>query len=200
MRWLAVLLLAASSQAADDGFKPLFNGRNLDGWVVDTKELWTVRDGMVVGKHDGFKYNDFLRTARNYKDFELKLKFRLMNGEGNSGVQFRSKPVPDSHEVAGYQADIGAQYWGCLYDESRRKKVLAQAPQDTLSGLDKTGWNEYVIRAQGNHITMHLNGKKTVDYTEPEPGMDIPGFIALQVHSGPKIEVWFKDIQLRELK
>ena len=200
MRWLAVLLIAAGCQAADDGFKPLFNGRNLDGWVVDTKELWTVRNGMIIGKHDGLKYNDFLRTARDYKDFELKLQFRLINGEGNSGVQFRSKSVPDSHEVAGYQADVGAQYWGCLYDESRRRKILAQAPPDTLAGLDKTGWNEYVIRAHGNHITLHLNGKKTVDYTETEPGMDVPGFIALQVHSGPKIEVWFKDIQLRELK
>ena len=200
MRFVTVALLAACSVLAADDFRPLFNGRNLDGWVVDTAAAWQVRDGMIVGKHDGLKYNDFLRTARNYQDFELKVKFRLLNGEGNSGVQFRSKPVPDSHEVEGYQADVGQQYWGCLYDESRRKKILAQAPEAALAGLDKTGWNEYVIRAQGNHITMHLNGKKTVDYTETEPGMDVPGFIALQVHSGPKIEVWFKDILIRELK
>jgi hypothetical protein len=200
MKLVTLLLAAAACIAAADGFTPLFNGTNLDGWVVDTKELWTVRDGMIVGRHDGLKYNDFLRTARDYKDFELKLKFRLMGGEGNSGVQFRSKPVPNSHEVAGYQADIGAQYWGCLYDESRRRKILAQAPPESLAGLDKTAWNEYVIRAHGNHITLHLNGRKTVDYTEPDAGMDISGFIALQVHSGPKIEVWFKDIQIRELK
>lgn len=200
MRWLAIVLLAATCMEADDGFRPLFNGKNLDGWVVDTKELWQVRDGMIVGKHDGLKYNDFLRTASDYKDFELKLKFRLINGEGNSGVQFRSKPVPDSHEVEGYQADIGQNYWGCLYDESRRRKILAQAPEESLAGLDKSDWNEYVIRAQGNQITLHLNGKKTVDYTEREPGMDVAGFIALQVHSGPRIEVWFRDIQIRELR
>lgn len=199
MKWCLPALLALNIFAAD-GFRPLFNGKNLDGWVVDTKEAWQVRDGMIVGKHDGLKYNDFLRTARNYRNFELKLKFRLLNGEGNSGVQFRSKPLRDSHEVIGYQADVGQQYWGCLYDESRRKKVLAQAPAEILAALDRNGWHEYAIRAQGNHITLHLDGKKTVDYTETEPGMDIPGFIALQVHSGPKIEVWFKDIVIRELK
>lgn len=198
-RWGLALLwtVAAWGQGAAT---PLFDGKTLAGWVVDTPGLWQVRDGMIVGRHDGLKYNDFLRTRKHYKDFELRLKFRLVNGEGNTGVQFRSQPVPDSHEVAGYQADIGMQYWGCLYDESRRKRVLAQAAVGSLEGLDKTGWNEYVITARGNHITLELNGKRTVDYTEPEPGMDSPGFIALQVHSGPRIEVWFKDIVLRELR
>lgn len=196
---MLALGLAAVALAAEDGFKPLFDGKTLDGWVLDTKGLWTVRDGMIVGRHDGLKYNDFLRTVRHYKNFELRLQFRLKDGQGNSGIQFRSKPVPDSHEVEGYQADIGQQYWGSLYDESRRKKILAQAPPESLGGLDKTAWNEYVVRAEGNHITLHLNGKKTVDYKEPEQGMDVPGFIALQVHSGPPIEVWFKDIRIREL-
>ena len=195
----ALFALAVCAAAAADDFKPLFNGKNLDGWVVHTNELWSVRDGMIVGKHDGLKYNDFLRTARNYRNFELRLQFRLKDGVGNSGIQFRSKPVPNSHEVEGYQADIGQQYWGCLYDESRRRKILAQAPPDALAGLDKTGWNQYVVRADGNRITLHLNGRKTVDYTETETGMDVPGFIALQVHSGPAIEVWFKDIGIREL-
>lgn len=199
IRLLIVWLALSAVAAAQSGFNPLFNGRDLDGWEVDTPGLWQVRDGILVGKHDGLKYNDFLRTRKHYRDFELRLKFRLANGEGNSGVQFRSKPVPDSHEVAGYQADIGMQYWGCLYDESRRKKVLAQAPAASLEGLDKTGWNEYVITARGNRITLDLNGKRTVDYTETEPGMDTPGFIALQVHSGPKIEVWFKDVVIRQL-
>lgn len=200
MKTYYLFFALVSTAAAQQGFTPLFNGKDLTGWIVDTQGLWTVRDGMIVGKHDSLKYNDFLRTGKDYKDFELKLKFLLVNNEGNTGVQFRSKPVPNSHEVAGYQADIGVTYWGSLYDESRRRVILAQASEESLAGIDKKGWNEYVIRAEGNHITLHLNGKKTVDYTEKEPGMDVPGFIALQVHSGPKIEVWFKDIQIRELK
>ena len=195
MRTLALFLLFTAALAAE----PLFNGKNLDGWQVDTASLWTVRDGMIVGKHDGLKYNDFLRTKKSYSDFRLKLKFRLLGGKGNSGVQFRSKPVPNSHEVEGYQADVGEKYWGCLYDESRRKKVLVQAPAEFIDQLDKDGWHEYVITAQGNHITLDLDGKRTVDYTETEPGIEKSGFIALQVHSGPGIEVWFKDLEFEDL-
>jgi hypothetical protein len=198
-QWLMPLVLAAAA-FAQTGSTPLFDGKSLDGWEVDTPGIWQVRDGMIVGRHEGLKHNDFLRTRRHYKDFQLRLKFRLVDGEGNSGVQFRSKPLPGSHEVVGYQADIGMQYWGCLYDESRRRKVLAQAAEASLRGLDRSGWNEYVITARGNHITLDLNGKRTVDYTEVEPGMDVPGFIALQVHSGPRIEVWFKDLVIQEFE
>jgi hypothetical protein len=179
--------------------KPMFNGKDLSGWDVDTPGVWTVNDGVITGKHAGLKYNDFLRTRKSYRNFVMRLKFRLMNGEGNSGIQFRSKPVPGSHEVEGYQADIGQQYWGCLYDESRRKKVLVQASPESLAGLDRTGWNEYVITARGPRITLDLNGKRTVDYTEADPGIAQDGFIALQVHSGPKIEVQFRDVTIEEL-
>lgn len=179
---------------------PLFNGKNLREWFSDTPGIWSVQpDGAIVGKHGGLKHNDFLRTRRHYSDFELRLKFRLKDGQGNSGIQFRSKPVPDSHEVSGYQADIGQQYWGCLYDESRRNKVLACPPADKLK-VDKAGWNEYVITARGARITLDLNGVRTVDYTETDPGIDRTGFIALQVHSGPGIEVEFKDMVITELK
>jgi predicted dehydrogenase len=180
-------------------FHSLFNGRDLDGWQEDTPGLWRVRDGTIIGKHSGLKYNDFLRTRRNYRNFVLKLEFRLVNDVGNSGIQFRSKPVPGSHEVEGYQADIGAKYWGCLYDESRRKRVLAQPDPLMLEGVDRTGWNNYEITARGNHITLELNGVRTVNYIEEEHGIERDGFIALQVHSGPGIEVHFRKIELAAL-
>ncbi len=200
MKWMIALLAIPALAAAEEGFVPLFNGRDLSGWVEDTPGLWSVRDGVIVGKHDGLKHNDFLRTEKHYRDFILRVKFRLVNGDGNSGIQFRSRAVPSSHEVAGYQADIGMKYWGSLYDESRRRRMLAEAPPESLAGLDKAGWNEYGITARGNRITLELNGKRTVDYTETDPGIEDTGFIALQVHSGPRIEVHFKDIRIRELK
>jgi predicted dehydrogenase len=184
---------------AEPRFEPLFNGRNLEGWQEDTPGLWTVRDGVITGKHSGLKYNDFLRTRRNYRDFILKLEFKLTGDVGNSGVQFRSKPVPGSHEVSGYQADIGQKYWGCLYDESRRKRVLAMPDPLMLEKADRTGWNTYVITAHGNHITLELNGVRTVNYIEEEAGIERDGFIALQVHSGPGIEVAFRNIQIAEI-
>jgi hypothetical protein len=179
---------------------PLFNGKDLREWFSDTPGIWKVRPGGVIaGQHNGLKHNDFLRSRRHYTDFELRLKFRLKDGKGNSGIQFRSKPVENSHEVSGYQADIGEQYWGCLYDESRRNKVLACPPPERLK-VDKAGWNEYVITARGPRITLELNGVQTVDYTETDPNIERNGFIALQVHSGPGIEVEFKDMEITELK
>ncbi|HXB71284.1 MAG TPA: family 16 glycoside hydrolase [Candidatus Acidoferrales bacterium] len=180
-------------------WKPLFNGRNLDGWVPDTPGVWNVSDGMIVGKHTGQKWNDFLRTRDHFEDFELALEFRLLNGAGNSGVQFRSIPAEQEHELFGYQADIGETYWGSLYDESRRKRVLAQAPAAAIAKLDKNGWHTYTVRALGNHITITIDGMRTVDYTEFEPGILKRGLIGLQVHAGAGIEVWFRNLQIREI-
>jgi len=201
MRTIQVLaaLVTVALQGAEPGFTPIFNGKNLDGWEVDTPGLWQVRDGAIAGKHGGLKYNDFLRTRKRYENFILKLEFRLAGGVGNSGIQFRSKPVPNSHEVSGYQADIGEKYWGALYDESRRNKVLAAPEPALLANLKKDAWNEYVIEARGRRIRLQVNGVQTVDYLETGATIDRAGFIALQVHSGPGIEVEFRNLRIREL-
>ncbi|MBM3734803.1 MAG: DUF1080 domain-containing protein [Acidobacteria bacterium] len=200
----ALLILCAGVLLAQDsgGFKKLWNGKNLDDFIVDTPGLWSVNNGEIVGVSPGLKYNDFLRTKKHYRNFILKVKFRMTDptGKANSGIQFRSKPMPGSHEVIGYQADIGQQYWGCLYDESRRRKVLVQASADSLAGLRKDGWNEYVITARGDHITLELNGRKTVDYTETDPTVEDTGFIALQLHGGPPLEMQFRDLLIKELR
>ena len=107
---------------------------------------------MLVGHSPGINHNEFLATTRPYGDFILALNFRLVDGKGNSGVQFRSVRVPH-HEMSGYQADIGEGYWGCLYDESRRNKVLVPASQEALKALNKTDWNHYAVRAMGDQIT-----------------------------------------------
>ncbi len=189
---------AISPVTKSSAFRPLFNGHNLKDWVVDTKHVWKVKDGTIIGHHKGLDHNDFLRTKESFGDFELKAQFRLINGVGNSGIQFRSENATEPHEVSGYQADVGEQYWGCLYDESRRKRVLVTPPPEALASLDRAAWNQYVIRAQGNFIALHLNGIRTVHYIEAEP-VRRDGFIALQVHKGPGIEVHFRDLQIRNL-
>ncbi len=179
------------------GFVPLFNGKDLDGWEGDTK-LWSARDGMLVGTSPGLKRNDFLATSRSYGDFILKLSFRLVGGVGNSGVQFRSVRIP-GHEMSGYQADMGENYWGCLYDESRRNRILVQASPKALEALNKTGWNQYVIRAMGDQITLSLNGVTSVTYREDDPKVARGGKIAVQLHSGGPTEVQFKDVLIQSL-
>ena len=179
------------------GFTPLFNGKDLAGWEGD-RTLWLVENGMIVGRSAGIKHNDFLSATRTFGDFELRLSFHLVGGNGNSGIQFRSKKIPD--HVSGYQADIGQKYWGCLYDEARRNKVLVQAPAALETVLKKDGWNDYVIRAQGDQVQLWVNGLKTVEYYETDPAIERTGIIALQIHSGGPLEVRFKNLRIKELK
>ena len=195
----ACLVFPLSSQAADEpGYRSLFNGKDLTGWEGDTT-LWKVADGAILGDSPGIKHNQFLCTKENYGDFELKLEFRMKDGVGNSGVQFRTKKVPDSTEVSGYQADIGEKYWGCLYDESRRNKILVQPPATFESTLKKGDWNEYTIRAEGDHVVLKMNGVTTVDYREPDVDIARSGIVALQVHSGGPMKVEFRNIRIKPL-
>src|SRR4051812_11499485 len=100
-----LLVLACAARAADapkteEGYEPLFNGKDLSGWEGDTK-LWVVENGEIVGKSPGLKYNDFLATTQRFDNFVLKFSFKLINtkGDANSGMQFRSERVPNSHEL-----------------------------------------------------------------------------------------------------
>jgi hypothetical protein len=187
--------LAAAPIDFDDSVS-LFNGKDLTGWEGDT-QLWSVRDGVIVGKSAGIKYNAFLATTQEYQNFELRLSFRLVGGAGNSGVQFRSARRPGSPQVVGYQADIAVGYFGSLYDEARRDKFLSEAKQDGAAKAD--GWNDYIIRCQGDHFELILNGVKTVDYHEADASISRSGIIALQVHAGAPMEIQFKDIRIRKL-
>ena len=198
---LVAFLHADEPKTDKDGFRSLFDGRSLDGWEGNI-EYWKVRDGMIVGDSPGIKHNEFLCTKETFGDFELRATFRIIGDESkNSGVQFRSKRVPNNTEVSGYQADVGQNYWGCLYDESRRNKVLVQAPAEELAKVvKKDDWNTYVIRCEGPHITLTLNGLKTVDYTEADDSIARSGVIGLQIHGGKALQAQFKDIRIKPLK
>jgi 3-keto-disaccharide hydrolase len=198
---LTSLFLTIPLSAAEP--KSLFDGKTLTGWEGDEK-TWRVEDGAIVGGSlDAVvPRNEFLCTTKTYGDFELKLKFKLLGDKdkANAGVQFRSKRIPKHHEVIGYQADIGKGYWGALYDESRRNKVLAGPKADEVEKLVKADdWNDYTIRAQGPWIQLWLNGTKTVNYIEKGEKIDAAGIIGLQVHGGAKSKVLYKDITLEEL-
>jgi hypothetical protein len=201
MRGTCVALLFTAVLSAQDGFTPLFNGKNLDGWEVDTATVWSVSNGVLIGKTPGLSYNEFLRTRKQYSNFVLKVSLRLINGVGNSGVQFRSKPASQAHEVSGFQADASwPQFWGCLYDESRRNKTLACPTRESMAKFDPAAWHEYTITAQGNRIVLELDGVKTVDYVETDPAIETSGFIAVQVHANQTpVEMQFKDIRIKPL-
>jgi acetyl esterase/lipase/prenyltransferase beta subunit len=197
LRW-ARLLNGEPPVVETAGFQPLFDGKSLDGWEGDAS-LWSARDGILVGKSSGLKHNDFLATNASYSDFVLKFSFRMLGeANSNSGMQFRSVRVP-GHEMSGYQADIGQGYWGSLYDESRRNKVLVKASDRAAATVKEGGWNHYVVRAMGSHITLTLNGVVAVDYNEDDPKIARAGKLAVQIHAGGPMEIQFKDLYIQPL-
>jgi hypothetical protein len=195
-----VALAVGRSESVENGFAPLFDGASLAGWEGDPN-LWLVEDGMLIGRSPGIGYNDFLATEEPYGDFILRLQIQLVGNVGNGGIQFRSERVDGDTEMIGYQADVGPDYWGSLYDESRRRVTLAQPDEETLQrALKPNDWNDYEIRAEGQHITLKLNGVTTVDYVETDPSIPLTGHIAVQIHSGPPMETRYRNIRIQDLR
>ena len=196
---LLLIFISGCSQSGSD--VTLFDGKTFNGWE-GPMESFRIENGSIVAgtlKADIPK-NQFLSTKQLFGDFELRLKFKMIGEKVNAGVQFRTKRIPDHHEVIGYQADMGGKYWGALYDESRRRKVLAGPDlEEVMKVVNHQDWNEYVIRAEGARIQLWLNGMKTVDFTEADDTIERSGVVALQVHSGGPMEAWYKDIVLKEL-
>lgn len=193
-----------SQQPTVNGKIQLFDGQTLAGWNGD-KKWFRVKNGSIIAgsASENIPHNQFLCTDKTYADFELTVEAKLVGKGNNAGVQFRTKRIPDDSEVIGYQADIGwmpnATCWGALYDESRRRKFLAESPEVALKAVRRGQWNTLKVVAKGARIQIFLNGVETVDYTEQDPKIERSGVIALQVHSGPPLEVHYRNVVLRKL-
>jgi hypothetical protein len=185
----------------EEGFTALFDGKTLEGWEGNEK-MFRVADGAIVAGtlKAPIPRNEFLCTKKTYEDFELRLQVKLVPASGNAGIQFRTKRVPNNHEVSGYQADVGEGWWGKLYDEHRRNKVLAGDDNKLGDKLKKEDWNDYVIRAEGNRVQLWVNGVATVDYTEADAAIAKSGVIGVQIHGGPACEASYRNIRIKELK
>jgi putative heme-binding domain-containing protein len=167
----------------------LFNGTDLANWRCK-EGLWNVEDGQLVGKSNGLSRNEFLISDLIADDFHLKLEVKLVNNQGNSGIQFRSREI-DNREVQGYQADIGQGWWGKLYEEHGRG-LLWDKPGDDL--IRPGQWTTYEIRAEGSKIQTWIDGKLAVDINDPDG--DRQGVFALQLHSGGPMEIRFRKFEL----
>lgn len=202
--------LGCSRQSESSLPVSLFDGKSLDGWNVQEAEQkwWRVKDGAIEGGSldEKVPHNTFITLPNAYQNFELKLKLRFINGEGegfkNSGVQIRSQRLPNHHEMIGYQVDAGKGWWGKLYDESRRRMVVSEPIDEAAINRavhEWDEWNEYRILCEGPRIRSWINGVAAIDYTEKDPTIPIEGLIGVQAHGGGKFVVQFKDVTLREL-
>lgn len=185
---------------------PLFDGATLNGWKTvnaENSKYWSVIDSTITGGDgvNNIPTNTYLHTAKSYEDFEFRCLFRITGnadtGLINSGIQYRS--VIQDNKIIGYQADIGKGYWGDIYDEHRRAK-LVQGDLRTLKHLlNEDGWNSYIIRCKGNIHELYINGIKVSDYVEKDQKIPSKGIIGIQLHSGGNAKIEFKHITITPL-
>ena len=205
-----------------EGFKALFNGKDLKGWfghgtkdprtlwkmspeelkkhqeetLKDINAHWSVKDGELINDGKGL----YLTTKKDYKDFELLLEYKTVP-KADSGIYLRGVPqvqIWDPTEEAKWKigADKGS---GGLWNNSKG------APgKDPLKRMDKPfgEWNKFHIIMIGERVTVYLNNEKVVDNVVMENFFDrkIPIFekgpIQLQTHGG---EIRWKNIFIREI-
>lgn len=168
-------------------WRPLFNGRNLQGWErVNGSAPYTVVDGAIVGTAVHDSPNSFLATTDTYGDFILELEFKQDEPAFNSGVMFRalSKPEYRDGRVHSYQCEIdpSPRAWtGGIYDEARRGWLYPVNLNPRAKSVYMLGeWNHLRIEAIGNSLRTFLNGIPVAHVIDD---MTAEGFIALQVHS-----------------
>ena len=208
----------AGEAAGEEGFEPIFNGEDLQGWE-GKDQFWSVENGAITGqttRKNPARGNTFLIWREGkVGDFELKIQYRIRNH--NSGIQYRSKEM-DNFVVGGYQADIeGGDTWSGANYEERGRGILAKRGQKVIikegGGRESEQiadpaelqaqihkwpqWNEYHIIARGNHLIHKINGHVMSEVIDNSDQGARSGILALQLHAGPPMKVQFKDIMLK---
>lgn len=182
---IILTIILSSCGSTDNDFKDLFNGKDLEGWVVKNGSApFTVEDGMIVGTYVLETPNTFLCTEETFGDFILTFDAKF--GEGNSGVMFRGQSTPEYMDgrVHGYQMEMDPTprgWTGGIFDEARRRWLYPMEYNPEAKSAFKLGeWNEYRIEAIGNSLRTWVNGVQMTDLVDD---VDAEGFIGLQVHS-----------------
>src|SRR6056297_2150107 len=193
--FLAVFF-ALATFCKSNGYKTIFNGKNLDGWKIHGTEKWHVEDGLLVCESGPDGEYGYLSTEKNYDDFELKLEF-LQEADGNSGVFFRS--TIDGTKISGWQVEVTPPNHdtGGIY-ESYGRGWLVQIPDEKENILKPGKWNSMTIIANGNRVETFLNDEKMVTLVDDKIGA-ANGAIALQIHDGGGIKVRWRHIKIKEL-
>lgn len=194
--FLALLLISLTVFGVKKKGKPIFNGKDLKGWVIHGTEKWYVEDGLLVCESGPDKAYGYLSTEKNYDNFELSVEF-LQEANGNSGIFFRSTFV--GTKVSGWQVEVAPPNHdsGGIY-ESYGRGWLVQIPDEKENILKMGEWNTMKIRVNGAQVTTWLNGQQMVDINDEKIGKG-KGAIALQIHDGGGIKVKWRNLLVTEL-
>ncbi len=192
---LAFFLLSAGTD--QQGYKKLFNGKDLAGWTQHGTEKWYVEKGELICESGPDKKYGYLSTDKVYDNFILDLQFKL-EANGNSGVFFRSGI--EGTKISGWQVEVAPpdHHTGGIYESYGRGWLIQPTPEGEKM-LKADEWNHLKIKAKDDEITTWLNGKQMVYFKDEKIGQG-KGFIALQIHDGGGIKVRWKNIRIKELK
>ena len=197
----AVAAAAALPARAEDGWKSLFNGKDLDGWRT-TGAIWKVEDGMIVGTIGDDRGSGYCMTKENYGDYEIQLECKL-GYPIDTGVFLRTTDEGKAYQVTlDHRPDgfIGAIYIAGINTEGI--KYLAEPPKDK-DYFKKDDWNQVWIRIEGKapHITVKVNGVEIINVTDTKERHQAEGPIGLQVHGGnvwkSGEKVWYRNLKIR---
>lgn len=204
----------ATPAEVEEGFKPLFDGKSLDGWWKQNKVpkfhvggKWEVIDGALVGDQDPPGKGGFLATKDKFSDFELRCQIKL-DYPSDTGLFLRMGDDGKSHQVTldnRPKGQFGRIYLPWTHDS------VHESP-DGVKAFKQKKWNDVVVRMEGepSHIQFWLNGKLVTDFQHTEEttsGVPHEGYIALQVHPAVPTHVnWkegnkvrFRNIRIRDL-
>jgi hypothetical protein len=192
---LAVLFFTSATINAQKEDK-LFNGKNLDGWAINGTEKWYVNKGELICESGPDKQYGYLSTNKTYKNFVLTLQFK-QQANGNSGVFFRSSI--EGIKISGWQAEIAPPglHTGGIYESYGRGWLILPKPEDEKI-LRFGEWNTYKIKVNNDSVITWLNGVQMIELKDKKIG-EGNGFIALQIHEGGGIKVFWKNIIIKEL-
>lgn len=198
-RWqvfaLVAFTLGSTMLAGAENWRPLWDGQSLAGWHVIGRGTWTMEAGAIHGTnvHSQQEYGHLVTDA-TYDDFTIRLKFKAV--KGNSGLYFRVEEAGFSG-ITGFQAEIDAtKDVGGLYETNGRSWVVQPAAEQVATWFKPGEWNELMVSAHGGKVVVHVNGKKSAELPN-DPGRKA-GRIALQVHAWQDVDVWFKDIEIKQ--
>ena len=174
----------------------LFNGENLDGWIIYGTEKWYVEDNELVCESGPDKQYGYLGTEKNFDNFILSLQFKQENN-GNSGVFFRS--TVDGTKVKGWQVEVAPPglHSGGIYESYGRGWLIK--PDSSKDSIVKMGeWNDMKIKVIGNDVTTWINNTEMIKIKDSIIGKGIGG-VALQIHDGGGIKVRWKNLKIQKL-
>lgn len=222
---LVSLCCSAAVLADESGYVSIFDGRTLEGWQGQDMSFWTIEDEAITGtitpEHAPPMNQYLVYQGGLVENFELKLEFRLTGSDTpvtNGGFQFRSRRLPNG-DVAGYQVDnnFGQPWKVRLYDEFGRHDLALEGERSVFDASGKRhvrplevepgardfkldDWHEYHLIADGNRLTLAINGKLVAECTDDDPQQFEPlGVLAMQLHTGPPMKTQFRNLRLKTL-